>query len=143
MCITEVVYMEELVVWWQQAMQDCAADQNVLICGFNFYKKMQSKRSFRHLIFWTFFFIISVFNELYFSNSFSEHPNWDSFLNSILSQTLLYSIKALVVYYSIYSIIPKWSAHQSTMSAKSMHVTERSSLKYLLEFIFVLLAGAF
>lgn len=104
---------------------------------------MQSKRSFRHLIFWAFFFFTSVFNELYFSNSFSQHPNWDSFFNSILSQSLLYAIKAMVVYYSIYSIIPRWSAHQSTITAISIQTPERSSLKYLLEFIFILLAGAF
>lgn len=60
-----------------------------------------------------------------------------------MSQTLLYCIKALVVYYSIYSIIPRWSEHQSNMTSKPLQVTERSSLRYLMEFIFVLLAGAF
>ena len=104
---------------------------------------MQSKRSFRHLIFWALFFFISLFNELYFSSSFSNHPNWESFVNGTYSQALLFSVKMLVVYYSIYSIIPRWSAHQSTMTAKPFQAPARSTIKYLLEFIFVLLAGAF
>ncbi|HZV69975.1 MAG TPA: histidine kinase [Saprospiraceae bacterium] len=60
-----------------------------------------------------------------------------------MSQALIYCIKALVAYYCIYSIIPRWSGHQLTMTTKPLHSPERSSLKYFLEFIFVLLTGAF
>ncbi len=104
---------------------------------------MQSKRSLRHLIFWSFFFFISLFNELYFSSSFSENPNWESFVKGTISQVLLYSVKVLVVYYSIYSIIPRWSADQLTMATVPFRAPGRSSLRYLGEFIFVLLGGAF
>ncbi len=68
---------------------------------------MVSKRILRHILFWTLFFCTSLFNELYFSSSWSLHPDWDSFLKGLLSQVLIYSIKAMVVYYSIYTIIPR------------------------------------
>ena len=104
---------------------------------------MHSKRILRHLIFWVLFFCVSLFNELYFSSSFSQHPDWAIFYKSVLSQMLVYSIKMVVVYYSIYNIIPRWSAHQSNSAAAPFHAPTRSSFNYLLEFIFVILAGAF
>lgn len=104
---------------------------------------MQSKRSLRHLIFWLLFFCVSLFNELYFSSSFSQHPDWVSFYKALLSQLLVYSIKIVVVYYSIYNIIPRWSVHQSNIAAAPFHAPGRSSINYLLEFIFVILIGAF
>ena len=105
--------------------------------------EMQSKRILRHLIFWALFFCTSLFNELYFSSSFSSHPDWDIFLKTVLAQLLVYTIKATVVYYSIYSIIPRWSVHQTTMATTTFTSPGKSSIKYLLEFILVLLAGAF
>ncbi len=104
---------------------------------------MQSKRILRHIIFWTLFFCTSLFNELYFSSSWSQHPDLDSFLKGVLSQVLIFSIKAMVVYYSIYTIIPRWSSHQSTLDTTSFRATGRTSFRYLVEFILVLLAGAF
>jgi len=104
---------------------------------------MQTKRILRHLLFWTLFFCTSLFNELYFSSSFSQHPDWVSFFKSVLAQVLMYSIKTLVVYYSIYSILPRWSNHQSTIATSPFRTPVRSSSKYLLEFIFVILSGAF
>jgi sensor histidine kinase YesM len=103
---------------------------------------MQTKRILRHLLFWTLFFCTSLFNELYFSSSFSQHPDWISFFKGALAQVMMYSIKALVVYYSIYSFIPRWSNHQSTLSAQPFRTPDKSSLKYLLEFSIVLLVGA-
>src|SRR5687768_2196146 len=105
--------------------------------------KMRSKRILRHLIFWLLFFSVSLFNELYFSSSFRQHPDWVIFYKSVLSQLLVYSIKIAVVYYSIFHIIPRWSTHQSNMAATHFHAPGRSSLKYLLEFTFIILAGAF
>jgi two-component system LytT family sensor kinase len=104
---------------------------------------MQSKRILRHFLFWALFFCTSLFNELYFSSSWSLHPDWDSFLKGVLSQVLIFSIKVAVVYYSIYNLIPRWSANQTTIATRPFQPPGRSSLKYLLEFIFILLAGAF
>jgi two-component system, LytTR family, sensor kinase len=102
---------------------------------------MQSKRILRHLLFWTVFFCTSLFNELSFSSSFTLDPNWDTFFKVALSQGFIYVVKILVVYYCIYGIIPRWSANQSTMAITPVRSTGKSSLKYLLEFILVLLAG--
>lgn len=106
------------------------------------YIKMQTKRILRHLLFWTLFFCTSLFNELYFSISFSRHPDWNTFLKVVLSQALIYIVKILVVYYIIYRLIPRWSTQQSSMTAAPFMATGRSSIKYLLEFIFILLGGA-
>jgi len=104
---------------------------------------MQSTRILRHLAFWALFFCTSVFNELYFSSSFSSHPEWNILLKTLFAQLLVYGIKATVVYYSIYSIIPRWSAHQTAISTRAFSSPGKSSVKYLLEFILVLMAGAF
>ena len=105
--------------------------------------EMQSKRILRHLIFWALFFCTSLFNELYFSTSFSSHPDWDIFLKTVFAQLIVYTIKAAAVYYSIYSIIPRWSVHQTTIATSTFTAPGKSSIKYLLEFILVLLVGAF
>ncbi len=102
---------------------------------------MQSKRILRHLLFWAVFFCTSLFNELSFSSSFTSDPDWDTFFKVALSQGLIYVVKVSVVYYCIYGIIPRWSANQSTMAISPIRTTGKSSLKYLLEFILVLLAG--
>lgn len=49
----------------------------------------------------------------------------------------------MVVYYCIYSIIPRWSAHQTTITTSGFMTPGQSSVKFLLEFILVLLVGAF
>lgn len=104
---------------------------------------MHARRILRHLAFWTIFFCTSLFNELYFSSSFSLNPEWDIFFKVVLSQVLIYSIKIFVVYYSIYHIIPRWSAQQTTITLHSFRSQGRSGTKYLLEFILILFAGAF
>lgn len=102
---------------------------------------MQSKRILRHLLFWAVFFCTSLFNELSFSSSFVSDPDWDTFFKVTFSQGLIYVVKVLVVYYCIYGIIPRWSANQATMALTPLRTPGKSSLKYLLEFILVLLAG--
>ena len=127
---------------WSQGRYTYSGSVNWPILRVDFFP-MQSKRILRHLVFWLLFFCVSLFNELYFSSSFSQHPDWVSFFQGVLSQLLIYSIKIVVVYYSIYSIIPRWSAHQSNTASAPFRAPGRSSLKYLLEFIFVILIGAF
>jgi sensor histidine kinase YesM len=102
---------------------------------------MPTKKLIRHLLFWTVFFCTSVFNELSFSSSFAADPNWKIFLNVVMAQGLIYVIKMIVVYYAIYIIIPRWSASQSLIAIQSLRTAGTSSLKYLLEFIVLLLAG--
>jgi two-component system LytT family sensor kinase len=97
---------------------------------------------YANVIFWLLFFCTSLFNELYFSSSFSSHPSWNLLCLSILSQLHIYVIKALVVYYSIYSLIPRWSAQQATIASGTFVETGKTSIWYLLEFILVLLVGA-
>lgn len=104
---------------------------------------MQSKRILRHLLFWAVFFCTSLFNELSFSSSFTSDPDWDTFLKVALSQGLIYVVKVLVVYYCIYSIIPRWSANQSSIAINPLRAAGKSSFKYLFEFILTLLAGTF
>lgn len=102
---------------------------------------MQSKRTLRHFLFWAVFYCTSLFNELSFSSSFTSDPDWSTFLKVALSQGLIYVVKALVVYYCIYGIIPRWSANQTSMVFKPLRTGGKSSLKYLLEFILALLAA--
>lgn len=102
---------------------------------------MQSTRILRHLLFWAVFFCTSLFNELSFSSSFVSDPEWGTFFKVALSQGLIYVVKVLVVYYCIYGIIPRWSANQSAMAITPLQATGKSSLKYLLVFILVLLVG--
>lgn len=102
---------------------------------------MRSGRVLRHLVFWGIFFCISLFNELYFSSTFASHPEWKFFFLSVLSQLSIYTIKAIVVYYSIYSIIPRWSAHQAATKGTSKSPASFSG-KHIAEFIFVLVIGA-
>ncbi len=110
-----------------------------------YFTSMVRQRVFRHLLFWGVFFSMSLFNVLYMSTSFSSNPTWDAFLRVLLSQILIYSIKIFVVYYTLYSIIPRWSRSQATNSAGSFSdyiISNRKSiLRYLFEFIFVLLLG--
>ncbi len=102
---------------------------------------MQFKRIFRHIIFWAVFYCTSLFNELSFSSSFASDPDWGTFFKVVLSQGLIYVVKGVVVYYCIYGIIPRWSANQSLVAISPMRTNGKSSLKYLLEFLLVLLAG--
>jgi len=99
-------------------------------------------RGTRHLLFWTVFFLSAVFHEIYFSSSFSESPDWNIFLKIVLSQALLFLIKAAVVYYSIYVLIPSWFAEQTVALQTSFRKPDRSNAHHLIRFILTLLVGA-
>lgn len=103
---------------------------------------MNWARGTRHFIFWTVFFLSAVFHESYFSASFSESRDWNIFFKIVLSQALLFLIKAAVVYYSIYVLIPSWSAGQNVALQSSFKKPDRSNVRHLIRFILVLLAGA-
>jgi two-component system, LytTR family, sensor kinase len=64
------------------------------------------KRFYLHLSFWLVFFCISLYNELYYSESFSVHPSWELFGKAVLVQVLIYIIKIGIIYYLLYAAIP-------------------------------------
>lgn len=101
---------------------------------------MNGSRILRHVLFWTVFYLSALFHETYFSSSFSKTPSWDLFFQIAFSQLLLFLIKAAVVYYSIYYLIPSWSQHRSSniISDKQGYL----NVRYLIHFIIVLLLGA-
>lgn len=103
---------------------------------------MDFKRMLRHFTFWIVFFCASLFNELYFSSSFSQDPSWDAFFKVCLSQVLIYVVKSMVVYFSIYYILPRWARRQELNSTKQLIKSGAFNLKYLIEFLIVILVGA-
>jgi len=68
-----------------------------------------------HLLFWTVYFGVNLFNELYLSSSFTAHPSTELLLDSILAQLLVLAIKVPAVYYVLYSLIPRWSRAPSRL----------------------------
>lgn len=88
---------------------------------------------------------MSLFNVLYMSASFSQQPSWDIFGRMTLAQLTIYLVKAIVVYYSIYSIIPRWVESQQ-YGLRSNHTGEfirnrKTTFRYFLEFLGVVLIG--
>lgn len=99
-------------------------------------------RGTRHLLFWTVFFLSALFHETYFSASFSRSPEWGIFLQIVSSQALMFLVKAAVVYYSIYVLIPAWYAEQTVALNSAFNKPDRSNVGFLIRFILVLLVGA-
>jgi len=87
------------------------------------------KRLLRHLLFWLTFFCISLFNEVYLSASFNQHPSMEILGQIIASIALLYIVKVSVVYCFLLLLLPSWNKY-------------RSALSYYLLCIAVLLMGA-
>jgi sensor histidine kinase YesM len=75
---------------------------------FIYFKPVKPKRLILHLLFWLVQYSISLYNELYLSVSFSHHPSADLFLKAALSVGLIFVIKVLATYYTLYRLIPKW-----------------------------------
>jgi two-component system LytT family sensor kinase len=84
----------------------------------------------------------ALFHEIYFSSSFSESVDWNLFFKIVLSQVMFFLIKAAVVYYSIYVLIPGWAAEQTVAFSASFKKPDRWNIRFLVRFILVLLAGA-
>ena len=61
-----------------------------------------------HLLLWTVYFCISLFNELYLFPSFSAHPSVALFLQSVTAQVLVFCLKIPAVYYVLLSVLPRW-----------------------------------
>lgn len=100
---------------------------------------MDVNRVSRHILFWAVFFLSSVFQEIYFSSSFTGSPEWKLFFQIVFSHLLLFVIKAAVVYYCIYFLIPEWSMGRSAIHIKDQ--SARPNAGYLIRFILILLVG--
>ncbi len=62
-----------------------------------------------HVIFWSVYFGIHLFNDLYLSPSFTAHPTRELFFGSVAAQLLILGIKMPAVYYVLYSLLPRWT----------------------------------
>jgi sensor histidine kinase YesM len=69
---------------------------------------VQNYRLSKHVLFWVIYLALNLFNELYLSASFSAHPTGELFLDALLAQVILLGVKIPAVYYTIYSLIPRW-----------------------------------
>lgn len=69
---------------------------------------MNKKRIFLHSLFWLLLFSIGLYNDLYLSASFSQHPSLELFLQSVAALFILLLIKMAATYYILYSLIPRW-----------------------------------
>jgi two-component system, LytTR family, sensor kinase len=67
-----------------------------------------NRRILLHLLFWVLYFSVNLFNEIFLSSSFSTHLSTESLLLSIQAQLLILSVKIPAVYYTLYSLIPRW-----------------------------------
>ncbi len=90
------------------------------------YSMKNTRQPGLHILFWIVYFGVNLFNELYLSRSFTDHPSYELFYNSVLSQLLsLCLIKIPTVYYVLYLLIPRW-------------LRSPSRAKLALELVFVL-----
>jgi two-component system, LytTR family, sensor kinase len=69
---------------------------------------MKRYRQVLHIAFWSVYFLINLFNELYLSVSFTSHPDMSLFRQAFMVQFLVLLIKIPAVYYVLYSLIPRW-----------------------------------
>lgn len=90
---------------------------------------MQLGRLYKHVLFWLVYYIITLFNELYLSESFSLHPTSELFFQCALSCLLLISIKAVTTYAILYYLIPAW-------------IKTPGKVFLFLEGLFIILTGA-
>ena len=83
-----------------------------------------------HLLFWTVYFGVNLFNELYLSSSFTAHPSSELLFDSIKAQLLVLAIKVPAVYYVLYLLVPRWANSPSRL---------RLAAEFILVFFFLLL----
>ena len=69
---------------------------------------MNKKRVLLHFLFWLLLYGIGLYNELYLSVSFSQHPSPELFLQSVTALFILLLVKMGATYYILYALIPRW-----------------------------------
>lgn len=89
---------------------------------------MISKRIAQHISFWIVYYIICLYNELYLSPSFSTHPTFELFVQSMVSVFLLFVVKISVAYFIMYKLLPAW-------------VGEKNTKQFSLSIVITLIAG--
>jgi len=62
-------------------------------------------RFVRHTAFWILYFAVILFNDVFLSYSFTEHPSWQHIMKAVATLMLLLTIKIPLVYYVLYSFI--------------------------------------
>lgn len=66
------------------------------------------RRILVHAGFWLLYLAVIIFNDLFLSPSFVSSPEIIWVYKSLLSQTLLLTVKIAAVYYTLYAFIPRW-----------------------------------
>lgn len=84
---------------------------------------------FNHVLFWTVYLGLCLYNELYISPSFLLNPTQELFIQVVFSVFILTSIKACFVYFILYKVLPLWN-------------TERNILRFVLGTTLSVLTGA-
>ncbi len=72
---------------------------------------------YKHFLFWGSFYAIAVFNNLYLSESFSTHPTWQLFGQTVAAQGVLLATKILLAYYLMYQLLDEWQKGNHTLTA--------------------------
>ncbi len=76
---------------------------------------MINKRIGQHILFWTVYYFICLYNELYLSPSFSAYPSVSLFMQAMLSVFLLFAVKISVAYFIMYKLLPDWVGEKNTV----------------------------
>jgi two-component system LytT family sensor kinase len=71
------------------------------------------KKLLRHLLFWIIYFGISLFNDVFLSYSMMDDPSLTNIAKSAMGLVLILLIKIPVVYYVLYSFIPRWQRDEN------------------------------
>ncbi len=66
------------------------------------------KRIHLHILFWLVYFGITFFSELYLTSDFVGKNTFNYFLKILAGEVDLFIIKVCLVYYVLYSYIPRW-----------------------------------
>lgn len=72
---------------------------------------MNKKRLALHALFWLVQYSVSLYNELYLSASFSQHPTVELLVQSGIAIFFLLLVKMAAAYYMLYALIPRWIKH--------------------------------
>lgn len=71
-------------------------------------KKIENNKVWRHAAFWAVYFCITFFNELFLTSDFTLHSSFSGLMKMLFSEINMLAIKMALVYYVLYSFIPRW-----------------------------------
>lgn len=70
--------------------------------------KVANNKLWRHAAFWLVYFCVTFFNELFLTSDFSLHSSYVGLMKTLLGELNTLAIKMALVYYVLYSFIPRW-----------------------------------